>query len=556
MANMWGGSSWNQKDGHATSSTASPAAGEKRVSRATARLKIATPMKMTERNQTMFASISPSIASRMAFLYRPLSRSQISLFYVIAALIFILPLLLNNYLYIDDTWRTLKASTGWQAEGRMVANLIINLLSVTAAEPNLFPLPLLGAALIIALTLARLAFFWFRDPNLIDCLTLLPLWYNPFFLQLLSYQYDCVTATISLSAMIMAITFSRRATWLHFLASGVCVAAALGIYQISLHVFTGLAGAYLLYQLSCQCSPQRLLRLVLFFVGSLLLGGILYFLTFFQMITHDRGGVVLLGLPDLLFRFTYYYSRVAFFITPLNAAIFLPLAVISLVGMVQGGVMAIVASSRGGKLLTTGLLVLALAAVILSLPGIGLIVADYEDNAGARILMGAGPLLVVLLLFFQRALQVVDRRLSLLMVLPLWVVLSFSFSYGNVMHQKQMNETMLLNLLVGDINQHDSLYQAEKIYIDNETNQYSNLFPVNCAVRQLPALGYVFESRYVVLPEQLEMSGIRNTAIGRVPPPQDAGVLLRRKFWTIYTDGKNAWIVFNQIMPADNPCSN
>jgi hypothetical protein len=95
----------------------------------------------------------------------------------------------------------------WAEQGRLFAELFYNALTFSNAAPNIFPLPLLIATVAMASALTSLTFHYFRQPTVARCLVLLPLWYNPFFLQNLSYQYDGPIMVLSVVAVIYAITF-------------------------------------------------------------------------------------------------------------------------------------------------------------------------------------------------------------------------------------------------------------------------------------------------------------------------------------------------------------
>ncbi len=122
----------------------------------------------------------------------------------------------------------------------MFTELFYNLLTFSDAAPNIFPLPLLIATLAMAFALTSLTFHYYPQATMPCCLVLLPLWYNPFFLQNLSYQYDGATIALSLVAVIFAITFRHSSRILQWLVPAFLIALALGLYQVSLNVFLGL----------------------------------------------------------------------------------------------------------------------------------------------------------------------------------------------------------------------------------------------------------------------------------------------------------------------------
>ncbi|MBP5090654.1 glucosyltransferase domain-containing protein, partial [Pseudomonas chlororaphis] len=174
---------------------------------------------------------------RMGSLFSgELGRRQVWLFFLFATLLYVLPLILADFPYIDDNWRSLSAGTAWTEQGRLFAELFYNALTFSGAAPNIFPLPLLIATVAMAAALTSLTFHYYPQPTAACCLVLLPLWYNPFFLQNLSYQYDGPAMALSLVAVIYAITYRNPYRVLQWLVPALLVALAIGLYQISINV--------------------------------------------------------------------------------------------------------------------------------------------------------------------------------------------------------------------------------------------------------------------------------------------------------------------------------
>ena len=165
---------------------------------------------------------------------------QVWLFFLLALLVYVLPLILADYPYIDDNWRSLSAGMAWAEQGRLFTELFYNLLTFSNGAPYIFPLPLLIATLAMAAALTRLTFHYYPQPTLACCLVVLPLWYNPFFLQNLSYQYDGPAMTLSLVAVIYAITFRSLSRVQQLTVPALLIALAIGLYQVSINVFLGL----------------------------------------------------------------------------------------------------------------------------------------------------------------------------------------------------------------------------------------------------------------------------------------------------------------------------
>ncbi len=173
------------------------------------------------------------------FFSKELGRRQVWLFFLLATLVYVVPLILADYPYIDDNWRSLSAGMAWAEQGRLFTEFFYNLLTFSQAAPNIFPLPLLIATLAMAAALTSLTFHYYPQPTIACCLVTLPLWYNPFFLQNLSYQYDGPAMALSVVAVIHAITFRSPSRIQQWLVPSFLVALAIGLQCVSRVVLPG-----------------------------------------------------------------------------------------------------------------------------------------------------------------------------------------------------------------------------------------------------------------------------------------------------------------------------
>lgn len=152
-------------------------------------------------------------------------------------------------------------------------------------------MPLLLAGTAAALALARLVRHYFVAPTASAVLVVLPLWYQPFFLQNLSYQYDGPTMALALAACVLAITL-EPGSWRQILCGALLVAVALAFYQISLNVFAGLCGVEVMRQVMLGKRCGQVWRHALGRLGQALGGCALYGLTAYQLMTPLRQGLL------------------------------------------------------------------------------------------------------------------------------------------------------------------------------------------------------------------------------------------------------------------------
>jgi hypothetical protein len=446
-----------------------------------------------------------------AFLERELSQRQVVLFFLLATLLYVLPLLLADFPYIDDNWRTLAAGNAWAGQGRLFADWFYQALTFTGAAPNIFPLPLLLAVVAMSLTLTRLTFHYFAEPTLACCLVPLPLWYNPFLLQNLSYQYDGPIMVLSMVAVIYAITFEGASRIQRWLLPAVLLALAIGLYQISLNVFVGLCCVELIRAVYRHTRWPDTLRMLGWKFAQLGLGLLIYSVTaypFMDTLRHtdllSRDAQPLLQIGINLER---VLEKVALLFHGGYPWVFAVLVLCALTGCVRLG------QSRRQPLWQTLLACLiTLPMLILLVPGITLLFRDF--NEGARTLMGFGVLLVGLFYLAHFALASGHGRLPLLLIIPLLATLSLSFAYGRVLTLQKDFASSALYSLSHDIAEHRELREAKRIYL---SVSYSDRWLVSAAgsFKRLPVLHYLLNVDYFVLAENLPSAGITNVVAER-----------------------------------------
>jgi len=477
---------------------------------------------------------------------QPLTALQVLLFYLAALGLYVLPLILDNVLFIDDNLREMQAATWWKPEGRPLGDYLFNAVSFTPGTPDFFPLSMLLAILVMAVALAHLAFHWFRRPTLSHCLVLLPLWYNPFYLQELSYQYECLTLSLGVALVVLAISFSLRAAGWQVLVRGAMLAAAMSLDQLPLNVFVGLACVDLLRQTTIPATFRALLWQPLQHLAVLLAGGVFYYLTAYQLLMNDRGGVIWPSLQEWGVRLGALAGKVGLFITPANGWVFALLALCALAGLGLTLATALRTPVRAGlKAAYLAITALATVGAVLAVGGLLLVLYDFGNNSDARTLVGVAPLLVALLLLAHGFIARLAVRWTLVLALPLAVFLSFAYVYGQYLREQNELQQFVRTLVVTDIFNHPQVSQASSIsLLEDNNNDINNVFARVCVQRMLPALRFIAANDYQFLPEQLRKWGVTTLADESVDLATLGAPVVSRPFYGLYVVGDKAYIRF------------
>ena len=491
------------------------------------------------------------------FFVRELGRRQVWLFFLLATFLYVLPLILADFPYIDDNWRSLSAGMAWAQQGRLFAELFYNALTFSSAAPNIFPLPLLIATVAMASALTSLTFHYFRQPTVARCLVLLPLWYNPFFLQNLSYQYDGPIMVLSVVAVIYAITFRHPSRNVQWLVPSFLIALALGLYQVSLNVFLGLCCLEVLRAANDKVAWPQWGGLIGWKFAQLVLGGLIYGVSAYPFMGEGRT-LLLNGGTQPLLQIQINLGRVLENVVLLFhggfAWVFAGLLLCAIAGAVRLGSRVVRRPDSGPKKLLIGLLcVLSVPMVLLLVSGVALFFRDF--NEGARTLMGFAVLLVLMFYLAHLALAPLHERLPLLLVVPLLAMLSLSFAYGRVLVLQKTFAGSALYSLEYDIASHRALREAKRIYL---SVTYSDHWLAGAAgsFKHMPVLHYLLNIDYFMLAENLPTVGITNvvaekerrnaTKVGYQGFPS----LVESRYYRIYLIGDYGFIVMKEPAPV------
>jgi hypothetical protein len=490
------------------------------------------------------------------FFSRELGYRRVWLFFFIATLVYVIPLILADYPYIDDNWRSLAAGTAWAGQGRLFTKLFYNALTFSDAAPNIFPLPLLIATLAMAFALTSLTFHYYSQPTISRCLVLLPLWYNPFFLQNLSYQYDGPAIALSLVAVIYAITFRHPSRILQWLVPAFLVALALGLYQISLNVFLGLCCLEVLRGANDKWAWRQWYELIGWKIAQVGLGGLIYSVTAFPYMNQNRTLLLNWAAAPFLqleINIGRVLEKVVLLFHGGFAWVFAALALCALAGSVRLARNVIERQDTGpGKVVMGLVCVLTVPIVTLLVSGVALFFRDF--NEGARTLMGFAVLLVLLFYLSHLALASIHERLTMLLVVPLLAMLSLSYAYGRVLTVQNTFASSALFSLGHDIASHRQLYEAKRIYM---SVNYSDRWLVGAAgsFKQMPVLHYLLNINFFMLAENLPKAGITNVVVERerrnatLVGYQGYPPLVESKFYRLYVLGDYGFIVMKEPAP-------
>lgn len=486
---------------------------------------------------------------------RPLTSMQLWLLCTAALVLHILPLLMADMPFLDDFSRQHLASNDWGYVGRPLVVAWFAALSFGPGAVNLYPLPLLLAVVLMGAALARLVRHWFAAPTLGAVLVVLPLWYQPFFLQNLSYQYDGATMALSLAACLWAIAQARS------VVRGVLlVAAAAAFYQPSMNLFAGLCGIEVMRRVMAGGALAEVCRHALLRLAQGLGGGLLYYASSAWMVSSTRAGALALDgawLAEVLHRLAATAQVVGLLLTPVTTWVVAGLALLALLGLLRQ-LMAVWRRpvSLGQRLGLVLALLLPVPLMLLCVPGLILLLAEFEQTV--RVLLGLGVLLTMLLYLAHEALAPVPRLRVLLLAVPVLCMLSYSYAYGRVLVLQKTLHQSVAQALAHDLSACPQLCSAKRVYLLGFWLDRPWIPAAQGTLQAMPAINKIHAYNYVVLPEMLPRVGIddlhtfyepaplsRQQVLASSPTPQ-----VSSRLYDIHLVGSTAYVLVKPPVEA------
>ncbi len=157
-------------------------------------------------------------------------------------LLYVLPVILANRYYNDDTQRVLYHNAGWILDGRPLTDLVIKCLcGFHSYVYDIFPLPLLISITIFSVVSVRWSekIYNTTDIPVIVISSFLPITL-PFFLSNLSYRFDCLGFVFSVVLLMIPFLIDEKPLWKKVLLNSLCILASMCFYQATVGLYIGL----------------------------------------------------------------------------------------------------------------------------------------------------------------------------------------------------------------------------------------------------------------------------------------------------------------------------
>ncbi|MBS6056886.1 MAG: glucosyltransferase domain-containing protein [Pantoea sp.] len=372
--------------------------------------------------------------------------------------LFYYPVIANNLMYMDDTFRAISGFDGWGVSGRPLADFIMHRLMMKSSY--LIGYGQLGQLLsvsIMAITSLIIAKKLFAGDGWHKYFLCSGFALNPFFLENMSYQYDSLTMTISLCLSVIAAVIVWEKGVYYFFGAVALITAASSLYQTSLNSYIGFfAASVIIKTASNYASPKSLFLACIKGALAAALATLAYMLIIRIAIpmTNDRGNMLSVSSGYIEYFFSLSLRAYSLLVNTLSYKF----SFIALLFMIITAITGVI--KNDDKLVRLALVIISSFVVYFSMVGIISLIRDQYISS--RILMGGSA--ITFLFFALAGLYFVPKwasvSASIIVMLPLFLV---SYSYGFAAKYQREHDTANINFAINDIRNDDKFDQKSYI---------------------------------------------------------------------------------------------
>lgn len=446
-----------------------------------------------------------------------ISRDGALLLLLMLSAIHAFPIIHADFPYIDDQWRSLHLDDDdWRNGGRFFTQLLYTAATLTRSTPNIFPMLLIFSLIAIAWAMRNLVFYLFRQVGVAHCLVVLPLFYSPFLLGNLTYQYDGPAMVFAAALMVTAITIKPASPVLDIILPGVLITIAMGLYQVTLSVWVALCCLEQLMRMAEKLCWREMLARITARAIQLMLGIALYYLTAFSLSNTHRGNLLAFdsNLANIVTsRLELTVETCGALDTPGTHWMLIAMLVLAGSGGLLWGQRCMGQKDYRAhqNIAIVAFFAFMFAIILLCIPGAMLILA--ENRLDARDLMGFSVFLMLIFYLALGALERIGAKAGLLLIIPCLYMLSVSYMYGQVLNAKKEFVTNLSSNIAYDLTTRAELKAISRFNLalaGDKENAY--WVPGSEATLALtPVLRYILSSDNAILfPVRFARLGISN----------------------------------------------
>lgn len=362
--------------------------------------------------------------------------------------LYVIPIILANFYYVDDLARSVAGYARWSDNGRPLAEYIIKGMSFGGRVIDLAPLPLILSVLVVVLSGYYYCFKAGIEGKVTVAITSVSLLISPFYLQNISYRFDVFTMSLSVAACVLsAAVLLNRSGYVRLLLSGLLIVSSLSLYQSSANICIAMIGinALVSYRTSrFKSTVLESVRYAITIVVALLFYKFCIASVFVSGVyseSHAESASSMESVIKAINAYAWMFKET--FIGNYGKAMSL-LAIIPLVA-----IMYHVAVKKDARFLIVS--VLSIGSIVFSY--IGVLIALHDPVIYPRVLVGFCGIIfssfVITSYFF--------KKLTPVLIVPVAASILLSYSYGNALSSQNEKENFIFSLVARDIINNDGI---------------------------------------------------------------------------------------------------
>ncbi|CAM6697789.1 glucosyltransferase domain-containing protein [Enterobacter intestinihominis] len=387
-------------------------------------------------------------------------------------LVYIIPIILADRLYIDDILRSQQGYKNWGINGRPLADLIMAAFNFTdGVIADASPLGLFYSTAFFLL--CSLIYYrknlTFYGP-LFSSFAMFLVFSNPFMLENLSYKFDVIPMVASLSILFIPYSINGKKV-ICFVVGIICIVSSLSLYQASIGFFCSLA---LVEMVTKYTSGEQIaicyIKSVMLRVIQLIVSYIIYSFISSNFVNGDYNiehsqmiGMSRDALPVLYSNASVYISKIHQIFTESTYVFYF-----------------VVASS-------------ILSCIYIAIPNTGRIKGGFWSRASLFICIIAAPVLAVLFSFIHLSLLKYPVFADRVLISFGGAILFYSLSMASIVSWKRIASIILIPLVLFSIYYsyvYGNAMKYQKEYDDRLSNDIANVISNEDKTGTIPVYTY------------------------------------------------------------------
>ena len=385
----------------------------------------------------------------------------------IFSVLYILPIILANFYYIDDLGRSLRGYTGWNSNGRPLLSLLAIVFSDGKPLMDISPWIQVVAGSIFNYSLV-VYIRKYVDRASAFCIFYIAVfaYLNLFLLENFSYKYDSLGMFLSISLyfILFALPHSMNKK-IVLIASVFAVILSSSLYQAAIGTYISLALLEVLWNLYEQKDGNIISKEILIRVAGLLGGSLIYKLTVVKIYVKDgysleHAGMINIFSNEGIEKFVHNIHEFAFMFQSYGMTIGVLGILLLLILCVGLAYIAYVIWNRRDERKLLRIVSVGFVFVVPILLVIASVIALLllESPVIAPRVMLSFTVFTLFIGFVLYRLSEIKKGFLAIAILSMICILSFSSYYGNLLTSQEKTNHLVASYIVHDMNELEGKY--------------------------------------------------------------------------------------------------